>query len=203
MLQVKADDSTKPVEYGCQSLTKAEQVYDRTRYKCPGIILSVLTLSLNLEGTGFTIQKDYADYDLVKSVRDLGYMTARLARLGLHLCKLDFSVVDRAGLKHQATDALFCFQTTGANSQLIDDDLPVAAIETDTFDPTTVGLVNDRQALAQVVKDHSPQQNRAAFKIEGLLHHQTIESYCRHAAKSVGMTKAKNKIEKKDQSSKL
>lgn len=53
-------------------------------------------------------------------------------------------------------NALFCIQTTGANSKSLEDNSPVAVIGTDTTESTKVCFENQQQAIALVVEYSHP-----------------------------------------------
>lgn len=80
--------------------------------------------------------------------------------------------VYRTDTNNQATDAQSSLQTTGADTDPIEDDLPVALIKTDTTDSTRMRLENKQLALAEVVEDNNSLKEGAAPAIADFLQHQ-------------------------------
>ena len=55
--------------------------------------------------------------------------TGKLARWQLRLSELEFDVVHRAVIKHQAADALSRLETSGADDSSLQDEIPVLLCE--------------------------------------------------------------------------
>lgn len=145
-----------------------------------------------LEGTRSTIR---TDHDSLK--RTLTHVDAagRWALWRPRLSKFEFDVFHPTVIKHQADDAQSRLQTTNADADLTEDDLPVAVIEADTIGSTKMRLEKHEQAIAEVdVDDHSSNEGEAPT-ITSFLLHQAINLYCRQAEQGISSTNARYKFD--------
>lgn len=83
-------------------------------------------LLLYVKGTRFTLR---TDRDLLIWILNVPDNTGGLTRWHLHLSEYDFDAVNRASIKHQATNALSRLRTTGEAQTQLEDDSPVFAID--------------------------------------------------------------------------
>lgn len=94
-------------------------------------------ICLYLEASRFAIR---TDHDSFKWNLNLPDGTSRLARWCLLLLDFKLEVSYWAGFKHRAMHALSQIQTTGTDTDRIEDKVPVAVIDTDTTESTKVRL---------------------------------------------------------------
>lgn len=92
-----------PKGYWSCLLTRAKQALESTQKTFLAIIWSVLLLRLYQGGTLFNIRTDHDSFYWIQNYADT---TGKLAQCQLHLCKFQFDVIHRAGIEHQAADAL-------------------------------------------------------------------------------------------------
>lgn len=79
-----------------------------------------------LESTRFTVR---SDLDTLKWILNLSDSSKKLARWNVRLSELDFDVVNKAGVKHQAADALIRLHIEGNAKNDSNDDPPVCNVK--------------------------------------------------------------------------
>ena len=121
LLQTQPDGTDRPLGYWSRSLSSAERNYDTTERECLAVVWSVLLLRPYLEHARFTVRTDHSPLKWLLNLKDC---SGRLARWRLRLLPFHYDVVHKAGLKHQAPDALSRLPTAGMDNSPIDDDLP-------------------------------------------------------------------------------
>lgn len=127
LLHQQPDETTKPIRWWSRFLTDAESKYDTTQWECLAIVWSELLLQTYLEGARFTIR---TDQELLECcILNFTDITSRLARWRLRLSRFEFDVVLRAGIKHQAADALSRLHTLNEDTVPLDNDSPFLAID--------------------------------------------------------------------------
>lgn len=141
------------------------------------------------EGTCLTIRTDDKSLEWMLKLADV---LGRFAWWRLCFSKLEYEVVNRAGIKNQAADALSRIETTGADTDSIEDNLPGAVIDTNTSAATKRCIEYLQQALCQIIEDKYSLKEVAAPTTAIFLQHQTTDLYCRQAAHSVRTTNAKH-----------
>lgn len=102
---------------------------------------------------------------------NLAKATGHLAPWLLRLCTIDFDLVPRAVINHRAADALSRYQTTGADTKSIDENLPALFIDSDSTDAAEVRLENNCQTPAQVNESNSSSIEKAASWTVKILQH--------------------------------
>ena len=133
LMQEQDDGSHRPIGYWSRSLTKAEKNYSTTEKECLAIVWAVLTLRPYLEGNRFTLRTDHHSLRWIMNLADA---SGRLQRWRLRLADFEYDIVHRAGVKHQAADALSRLPTNGTDQHPLDDGIPTLAIgDSETFDP--------------------------------------------------------------------
>lgn len=103
LLQQQPNGTTTPIEYWSQSLTDADCKYDTTQRECLAIVWAVLLQCPFLKCSRSTIG---TNHDFLNRILDLTDNTGKLARWRLQLFQSYFIFIRRAGVKHQAADAL-------------------------------------------------------------------------------------------------
>lgn len=83
------------------------------------------------------------DHDAFGWILNMADETVELYRWLLRLQELSFDVVNRAGIKNQAADALSKLWITGEDQTELNDELPVLIIEEDTT-PKATAMVCDK-----------------------------------------------------------
>ena len=126
LLQEQDDGTNRPVGYWSRSLSKAEKNYSTTEKECLAIVWAALTLRPYLEGQRFTLR---TDHDSLRWIMNLSDASGRLQRWRLRLADFEYDVVHRAGIKHQAADALSRMPTDGSDQTPLDDAIPTLAVE--------------------------------------------------------------------------
>lgn len=96
-------------------------------------------------GTRSTIR---TNRDSLMWILNLADVAGRLPHWRLRLLKFDFSVFHRAGIKHQVTEALSRLTATGEYHAPIEDNLPVAVLETELKNNLKVRLVTFMTTLS-------------------------------------------------------
>lgn len=69
------------------------------------------------------------DHEGAKSVLTMSDASGKLARMCLRLVEFKFDIVNRAGINHQAADALPILVTTGTDNMKMGDEAPVLNIK--------------------------------------------------------------------------
>lgn len=112
--------------------TDGEYKYDTIQRKFLKVVLDVLIFRSCLKRIIFSIRMDHAS---LKWILNLTQVTIRLARGRLRLPKFAVEVVHRAGIRHQAADALSRVPATANDKTPLEDDntpvkndLPLLAI---------------------------------------------------------------------------
>lgn len=100
--------------------------YDTTSQESLAVVWEVLILYPYLDGTIFTIRTDHDD---LRWTLNISNATGKLETYWLRLSELEFDVVQRAGSKHQAADALSWMPTSGADETTIEDEIPLLFLE--------------------------------------------------------------------------
>lgn len=132
------ESTKKPIGYWSRFLTDAKRIIDTTQPECFAYVWAVLWLHYYLESARFSIRTDYHSLKWILNKTD---STGRLARWRLQLSKFAFDVNHRAGVRHQAADALFCLQATGEVDTPLEDDLPLLGIDAKS-DDTNILVIN-------------------------------------------------------------
>lgn len=109
----------------------------------------VLIFCPYLEGTLLMIR---TDHKFLKWILSLADVISRLVRWHLRLANFEFGVVYHAEFKRQAVEALFRLQTTGADTDLFEDNSPVAVNGADITSSTEMCLERHEQGRAQVIQ---------------------------------------------------
>lgn len=113
LLQKQRDETVRPVGSWSRALNDTKKQYDTTHRKCLAIVWSVLVLRPYLKINRSTIR---TGRDSLKWILNLSDSTGRFARWRLCLSEFEFDVVHKAGVKHQAADALSRLPATGADT---------------------------------------------------------------------------------------
>ena len=103
LLQDQGGAGYVPIGHCSRALTKQERDYTTTEKECLAIVWAILLLRPYLEGQRFTVR---SDRDSLRWVLNLADAKGRLAGWRLRLSEYDFVVEHRAGIKHQAAEAL-------------------------------------------------------------------------------------------------
>ena len=185
LLQDQGGGEFHPVGYWSRALTKQERDYTTTEKECLAIVWSILLLRPYLEGQRFTVR---TDHDSLRWVLNLADAKGRLARWRLRLSEFDFDVEHRAGIKHQAADALSRMTTTGLDTTPLGDDIPCFTADTDFQNPTppcrgtTFRLPGIPEVLAV------PEEGSALIPVtvSEILTGQAQDPYCRAMTSEVG-----------------
>ena len=93
----------QPIAFFSRRLNKAEQNYSTTEKECLAVVEGVKAFALYLIGSVFTIVTDHA---ALKSLQTTTKSGPRVTRWALALQPFNFSIVHRAGKKHQNADGL-------------------------------------------------------------------------------------------------
>lgn len=127
LTQEQSAGHPRPVVYWSRSLKKAERYYDKTERKFLGFVWVVAMLQPYVQGTRFFIR---TDRKALRWIIIMTYAKVKLAIWRLRLSVFDYDIVHRAGINHQAADSLSRFDTTGEDTQEVDDDVPLMVLET-------------------------------------------------------------------------
>lgn len=117
---------TRPVGYWSSSLNKSEKAFQTTYRDCLAVVWDVRILRPYLKGSPFTLR---TDHEALKWIRDKGDATGMLARWCLRLNELEYDVMHRAGMKHQAAEVLLPLGTTEYDTSKVNDDPPNYVVE--------------------------------------------------------------------------
>lgn len=112
LIKEQEDKVIPSIDYWSRSLTEAEKNNTKKEKECLAILWAFSTLRPYLNGQRFTVLTNYESSRWVLSLAD---SNGRLQRWCLRLLDFDFEVVHRAGIKHQAADALSRMRTKGAD----------------------------------------------------------------------------------------
>ena len=218
LLQTQPDGTDRPLGYWSRSLSSAERNYDTTERECLAVVWSVLLLRPYLVGTRFTVRTDHSPLKWLLNLKD---STGRLARWRLRLSPFDYDVVHKAGLKHQAPDALSRLTTTGMDDSPIDDEIPdwapesIDALALTNEAPTTLMLVKDGTTeLDDDFPDdpdspgEPPSETRLPpsadpavldepISLEELAREQKNDRYCRSVAELVGKPQSQYDVDRR------
>ena len=201
LLQEQEDQTVKPIGYWSRSLTDAERRYDTTQRECLAVVWAILLLRPYLEGTRFTIRTDHS---ALKWLLNLADSSGRLARWRLRLTEFEFDIVHRAGIKHQAADALSRLETTSTDETELRDEIPT--LTEDDKPPTTVLAcfdcdeldLNDETCVCTTTDTDENDSDGLPSMItdEEFIKQQAEDEYCKEAAKSVGLPGSAFSIDK-------
>ena len=191
LLQDQPDGHARPIGYWSRKLTKAEQAYTTTERECLAIVWAVTLLRPYLDRTRFTVRTDHSALRWILNLTD---STGRLTRWRLRLLEYDFDVVHRAGIKHQAPDALSRLDTDAFDAQPLQDDLPVFSIdvtqplEDPDLYPTADPPRDQLDVIETTVLAITPVKDidKRAISIEELLAAQKQDKSCQRYAHTVG-----------------
>lgn len=126
LLREQPDKRTKRIGNWSASHIIAELVHDATQRECLAIVRALLYVQTYLDGSHFTISTDFVTF---KWILSLLLSSGRPARQRLPLYKLDFDVVHRARLQHEAADALPRLRTDEEGTTNLDDSLSVIYVD--------------------------------------------------------------------------
>lgn len=93
------------------------------------------------------------DHEVSKRVLNIANATLQLTHWRLCIPKFELAVVSHAGIKNQAIHASSRLQTIRTHTELIEHNIPIAKIDSDTLDCTKIPLENSYQSVDQVVAD--------------------------------------------------
>ena len=185
LLQDQEDAGYVPIGYWSRALTKQERDYTTTEKECLAIVWAILLLRPYLEGQRFTVR---TDHDSLRWVLNLADAKGRLARWRLRLSEYDFVVEHRAGIKHQAADALSRLETTGLDTSTLRDEIPCYVVDEDVQgdvlspggatplypgNPDVMTLVQEEAEILPVTQDD-------------LIREQKTDPYCKAMMGEVG-----------------
>lgn len=183
LLQEQIDKTEKPVGYWPTSLTKAEKAYDTTQRDCLAIVWSILLLRPYLEGCRLTIR---TDHDSLRWILNLTGATGRLARWQLCLSEFDSDVIHRAGVIHQAADALPRLPTGGTDKTTLENERPIAYInivQNHEDDQPSHVLEDFSSTIMHLIPDQKPLE---AHTLTDFIKAQGEDAFCQQAAKQIG-----------------
>lgn len=164
--------------YWSRSLTDAKLNYDTTQLECLAIVRAVLLLRSYLKGTQFTSRTDY--YSL-KCILNLTDSTKKLERWRLRLSEFDSDVVHCAGVKRQASDALFYLRATGKDDIALKDDLPLLVIDTED-DNTGILVISANSNDIFSLDAQEGKSINTHPTLEELITRQAFNEYCKAAS---------------------
>lgn len=122
-------------------------------------------LTVFLECHRFTIS---TNHDALKWMLIIPKFTCKLARWSLQLSEIDFEVVHRAGMKHQAACSLSRLATNGEDKSSHKNDIPLLAIDKHAAEITSTS--SDKVASLQLLQQTS---------LTEFLRAQASDAYCR------------------------
>ena len=114
-------------------MTPTEGNYATTEKECLPVVWAVSLLRPYLEGIRFIIRTDHAPLRWLLNIAGTN-AHGQLSRRRLRLAKLDCEVQYRTGISHHAADALSRLETTGGDTDPVENDLPTLVLE--SADPT-------------------------------------------------------------------
>lgn len=136
-------------------------------------------MRLYLKETRISVRTEHNKLNRILSLTD---STGRLARWLLRLSKFEFDVIHRAGVKPQTADALSRLPTAEEDRTVLDDDLPVPAIEasnSNSFDTVKRDASRDVYILNEAT--YNPSYNAPPSENKFIAEH-AIDSCCRAAS---------------------
>lgn len=109
----------------------------------------------------------------------------------------------RAGVKHQAADALSRLPTTGADTTTLEDDLPLMAVQKMDSGASAVHFIDAQEGdatpavtiIANAPKALTKHVDDKPSSIQEFLMEQAQDPYCKIAAKSVGLPNSEYRID--------
>ena len=185
LLQDQGGGDFHPVGYWSRALTKQEREYTTTEKECLAIVWSILLLRPYLEGQRFTVR---TDHDSLKWVLNLADAKGRLARWRLRLSEFDFDVEHRAGVKHQAADALSRMETTGLDTRPLGDEIPCFTTVSDIPGEGLPcrGVTVRLPGIPEVLAVPQEESGLIPVTVSEILQGQREDSYCRAMTSEVG-----------------
>lgn len=153
---------------------------------------AVLLLCPRLENTGFTTR---TDHDALKWILILIGSFGRLARWRYRLSEYEFDVFQQAGIKDQATDALFCLQTTVEGHTPLEDDLSILAIDVTEIEED-IRIIDTNCGEVLPLSDKLPLKDSATPSEEETIFGEADDIYCRVSATQVGHSNSKINFKK-------
>ena len=180
LLQEQPEVPARPIGYWSRSLNQAERAYDTTHRECLAVVWAVLLLRPYLEGTRYTIR---TDHDALRWILNMADATGKLARWRLRLAEYEFDVVHRAGVKHQAADALSRLPTDGEDKAPLDDEIPVLVIQHD--DEQTVSTVVCVHEQYETTDGPAIELPDGALTLDALIRAQKTDTFCKRIADTV------------------
>lgn len=133
--QQQPEGTTEPKRFLCRPLTHAKHRYNTTQREYLVIVWAVFLLHCYLRGRRSTIR---ADHDSLEWILNLTNNTGRLAHWLLRLYEVYFDVT---GVIHQAVAALSHLLETGEDGTLLEDNLPLLAIDAER-DHSSIPITN-------------------------------------------------------------
>lgn len=103
------DITLRPIEHCSWTLSDAERRYGTTHGECRAVVWAKLEMRPYIGGSWFTV---WTDHQALRWILGLEESSGRFLRLLLTLMETAFDIVHRAGIVHQAADALSRWPTT-------------------------------------------------------------------------------------------
>ena len=103
LAQVDEDKREHVIVYASRSLSKAEQNYSATELECLAVVWAVEHFHQYLGGNHFYLITDHAALKWLRTTKLVG----RRARWIMRLEPYNFTIIHRAGRKHNNADSLF------------------------------------------------------------------------------------------------
>lgn len=116
----------QPIWYCYRTLKTEERAYETTHRECLAVIWAVLILRSYLKGSRFTIR---TDHQALRWILNMSDATGKMEIWRLRLSELELDVVHRAGVKHQAAEALSRLPFSGDDETTIEDEIPLLWVE--------------------------------------------------------------------------
>lgn len=187
LIQDQRDGPPRSIGYWSRKLTKPEQNYSTTEKECLAVVWAILLLRPYLECVHFTVRTDHSALRWILSLTE---STGRLARWRLRLLQYDFDITHRAGIKHQAPDALSRLPTTASDESPVLNDLPLLCVDASLVveDPAIDDLA-DRPHWSKIPA--LPVVSASKFSetpvtTDEILDAQKTDPWCRQLAETVG-----------------
>lgn len=162
-------------------MIRSEQASGAIQRECFAIVWLVLTSRPDLEGNGLTFR---TDYDCLKYILNLAETTGRLACWRLYLSKFGSDIVRRAGTKDQAANALSSMPTNVLNATPIEDEIPMAVLETASSAEDKIALqpVCCQTEVHVVENNIDFQEAESALALEEFLKQKATNPFFQQAA---------------------